>query len=196
MRIALVGARGSGKTTLLDQIAQLYPNIKTIDLDRYIEAEKGQPIANIFTCFGEPEFRRIEEECLKELSKKISEQVIVAVGAGYVGDIPDGFTCVWIQRSTDLDGRIFLDRPRLDPDLNELEEYLHRYSKRRQVYKKQSNFQYELPEGEHPMQAEAFLSCFLNPPEKPYGDFDFTVYSEMAEQEEFLKRLIDLCQVC
>src|SRR6185312_17252388 len=79
MSIVLIGARGSGKSTtgvrLADKLWQTF-----VDLDERIVTRAGKSIKEIFEQDGEPEFRRLETEVLREIVK-LPEHVI-ALGGG------------------------------------------------------------------------------------------------------------------
>ena len=78
-RIYLMGYMGSGKSTLGKKIASAM-DFQFIDLDKAIEENTHQTIAEIFNDFGEAHFRKLETKILKEVSKK--EQVVIALGGG------------------------------------------------------------------------------------------------------------------
>ncbi len=82
--LALVGYRGTGKSTvgriLADRLGRPFA-----DADKEIEARDGRTIRAIFAEDGEPAFRRIEGEVLRELTAKLPGG-IVATGGGAVLD--------------------------------------------------------------------------------------------------------------
>ena len=65
--IILVGFMGAGKTAVGKALAKLLKR-KFIDLDEKIEKAEGMPIAEIFAKKGEPYFRKIEKDAVKEIS--------------------------------------------------------------------------------------------------------------------------------
>jgi shikimate kinase len=79
MNIFLIGFMGCGKTTLGKQLAKEL-GYQFIDQDTVIEKKQGMTIAEIFSVFGEPKFREIENETLKELAK--GSKSIIATGGG------------------------------------------------------------------------------------------------------------------
>lgn len=77
--VFLIGFMGSGKTTWGRKLAT-----KTgrafIDLDDVIVTKIGMPIADYFTQYGEPAFRQIESQTLKNLP--LVEPAVVSTGGG------------------------------------------------------------------------------------------------------------------
>ncbi len=146
-----------------------------IDLDEEIVRREKRTIADIFTVAGEAEFRRLEENTLISLVSEIdvnadieaieshhegrldgaieygingeNQDVFIATGAGYMGAVPEGWTCLWLRRPTDQVGRIFLDRPRLNSNISPLEEYELRHKEREQIYRMRADFELTIPEG-------------------------------------------------
>jgi len=82
MSIVLIGYRGSGKTTvgkrLADRLWQPF-----VDVDDLIVAKAGKSIREIFEQKGEPAFRTIEAQVVKEIAK-LSDHVI-GLGGGTLG---------------------------------------------------------------------------------------------------------------
>lgn len=77
--IYLIGFMGTGKTTVAKAL-QKRTGWQTLDTDDVIEMKTGRKIADIFRDQGEEEFRRMETEVLREVSRK--GKVIVACGGG------------------------------------------------------------------------------------------------------------------
>jgi len=81
--IFLVGFMGCGKSTvghaLSDRLGWPF-----VDLDQEIERREKTTISDIFETRGEPEFRRVESEALKERIRSISSgrPNVVALGGG------------------------------------------------------------------------------------------------------------------
>jgi len=80
--IALIGFMGSGKSTVAFAAAALLGRM-AVDLDRVVENEAGEPIADIFLAEGEAGFRRREANALLE---QLEGSVVVALGGGAVID--------------------------------------------------------------------------------------------------------------
>lgn len=75
--IYLCGFMGCGKTHIGRKLSKSL-KLPFIDLDRYIVEKENRSIPEIFEQSGEPYFRKLEAECLKELE----EGYIVATGGG------------------------------------------------------------------------------------------------------------------
>lgn len=60
-----MGLPGAGKSTIGRRLAKAL-DVEFLDTDAAIEARTGRIIADIFATDGEPEFRRIEEEVIRE----------------------------------------------------------------------------------------------------------------------------------
>jgi shikimate kinase len=80
--IVLIGYRGSGKTTIGRRLADKLWQ-KFFDTDEAIVAKAGKSIADIFEQDGEPAFRDIEAQVIKEASA-LGDHVI-AIGGGALG---------------------------------------------------------------------------------------------------------------
>lgn len=79
--IALVGLPGSGKSTVGRQLARRL-NLPFRDSDHVIEERIGCTIREFFEREGEPAFREIEEEVIRELTD--GEPAVLATGGGAV----------------------------------------------------------------------------------------------------------------
>ena len=80
--IVLCGFMGSGKTTVGRKVARL-TGLPFIDLDRYIEAQEGMTIPEIFAQHGEPYFRDLETKYVTEISAR-EEGCVLSLGGGTV----------------------------------------------------------------------------------------------------------------
>lgn len=101
--ILLIGMPGCGKTTLGEALAKEI-GYDFVDMDRYIEEEKGQSIVEIFKN-GEKVFRDIETATSEKLSKL--KGVVVSSGGGIVTrkeniDYFKDFIVIFINRPLDL----------------------------------------------------------------------------------------------
>ena len=112
-----------------------------VDLDEYIVKKENRSIPEIFEQSGEPYFRELESECLKELG----EGCIVATGGGTLINEntaeyanKQGVTVFLDARFPVCYGRIKDDKNR-PLAVNNTREQLYRiYLKRRKIYKKHS----------------------------------------------------------
>ena len=77
--IYLMGMPGCGKTTIGKELAKKL-NYNFIDLDDYIETEKGISIATIFKIHGEDFFRKVEQKAVIDSSKW--NNTVIACGGG------------------------------------------------------------------------------------------------------------------
>jgi shikimate 5-dehydrogenase/shikimate kinase len=149
MTTVIIGQRGVGKTQFLKRLHRYLGNSgpHCFDLDLEVEKKTKKTVRQIFETDGEPAFRDFEKQVFNELL--ISEKgAFIAVGAGFpVGLIPENAKVLWLQRATDPQGRIFLDRPRLEKDLSPLQEYEKRGRLRDLHFKNVYDQIYLMPEG-------------------------------------------------
>ena len=80
MKLFVVGYMASGKTTFGKVLADKL-NLPFIDLDQFIETNRGMTITELFREKGEAEFRKIESEMLR-LASGGDSSVVVACGGG------------------------------------------------------------------------------------------------------------------
>ena len=147
MKRVFIGHRGVGKTQLLRRHQSYFPGIKHFDLDAEIEKFVERPLAEFFNEKGESTFREVENLVYNKITQNNSEYVI-ALGAGFNSEnILSHDEVIFVTRVTDKDGRVFLNRPRLEPELGPLEEFKKRYSQREAKYLKKADFVYRMPEG-------------------------------------------------
>ena len=146
IKLVLIGHRGVGKSELLQRLKSYFPQFQYFDLDSVISEKLANPVYKIFETFGEDYFRGKEVETARLILNK--KDVIVSLGAGYnLENLPEDVICIWVRRTTDADGRIFLNRPSLDPNLKPLDDYLARFEKRNKKYFEKADFIYDMPEG-------------------------------------------------
>jgi len=81
--IYLVGFMGTGKSAVGKSLAAKL-KASFLDLDTLIEEKEKREIVDIFTKEGEPFFRKLEKDNLKEVSRK--DGLVVACGGGIVLD--------------------------------------------------------------------------------------------------------------
>jgi len=83
--IILVGFMGTGKTAVGKGLAEKR-GMEFVDMDEIIEQRQGKSIPAIFSEDGEPHFRALERELVRELSGQ--EGLVIGAGGGIVID-PD-----------------------------------------------------------------------------------------------------------
>ena len=150
MITVIVGHRGTGKTELVKRIQSSTHNsdVEFVDLDESIESKIGKTIRELFFEHGEDYFRELERQLFLETLQKPHKEMYLVVGAGFdVSVIPDKVRTLWVRRQSDRDGRIFLNRPRLNPELSPVEEFLKRAEQREPRYADVADEIYLMPEG-------------------------------------------------
>lgn len=80
-RAVLVGLPGSGKSTIGRRLAKAL-GVEMLDTDAVIEQQTGRSIADIFATDGEQEFRRIEEQVVRQALAE--HDGVVSLGGGAV----------------------------------------------------------------------------------------------------------------
>lgn len=193
MKLVLIGHRGTGKSHLLERLKHywkdLTPTPKYFDLDREIEFREGKTVSQIFTEIGEESFRKLEAEVFHQINQNQNDFVI-ALGAGFpLQEIPEDCRRLWVRRKTDSLGRIFLNRPRLNPDMSPLDEYLQRMPLREERYRKHATDEYIMPEGietPNPTEQKIFQEDFRN-----LGGILTLLPSHFQNSESLQKRIRD-----
>lgn len=79
-RVVLTGFMGVGKSSIARHLSHLL-KIEKLDLDYFIEAKEKRLIAEILNSVGEPHYREIESECLREILEE-KDAGIIALGGG------------------------------------------------------------------------------------------------------------------
>lgn len=79
--IVLAGFMGTGKSAVGMELSRLL-NMKLIDVDTEIERSQKMTINEIFKQFGEPRFREIETEMIKQISQ--NNNIIISTGGGAI----------------------------------------------------------------------------------------------------------------
>ncbi|TXI51382.1 shikimate kinase [Mycolicibacter arupensis] len=98
-KAVLVGLPGAGKSTIGRRLAKAL-DVEMLDTDAAIEARTGRTIADIFATEGEPEFRRIEEEVIREALAEHSGVLSLGGGAVTTPGVRDalaGHTVVFLE---------------------------------------------------------------------------------------------------
>lgn len=207
MITAIVGHRGTGKSQLMKRL-QLYlagQEIEFVDLDLEIESKAGKSLRELFLEHGESYFREMERQLFLETLQKAQQKTFIVVGAGFdVSSIPETVRVIWARRVTDLDGRIFLDRPRLNASVSPLEEYEKRAITRESHFAERADEIYLMPEGifENHHRAMAIEKSILTQQMEHIGGA-ITVLPEVLQSEKrwsffkerFAGRGVDLFEI-
>jgi len=103
--VALVGMMGAGKTSIGKRLAARL-EVGFADADHEIEAAAGMTVAEIFSKYGEPEFRRLERSVIARLLH--SPAHILATGGGAFMDTAtreamkaEAFT-IWLKAPVEI----------------------------------------------------------------------------------------------
>lgn len=78
--IILIGFMGAGKTSIGKRLAKR-SGLTFADTDELIEARQQEKISDIFARHGEPYFRDLETEILRELLRE-EKRLVISVGGG------------------------------------------------------------------------------------------------------------------
>lgn len=79
--IILIGFMACGKSSVGRRLSQAI-DLEFLDTDSLIEQKAGTSISDIFFTQGEPAFRTMETECLKELINREGGAFVLSVGGG------------------------------------------------------------------------------------------------------------------
>ena len=83
-KVTLIGMMGTGKSKFGRLVANNL-NFNFYDVDSLIEKQLKKTIKEVFEKYGEPFFRKVEEETIKKLLFQIrenNEKVIISIGGG------------------------------------------------------------------------------------------------------------------
>ena len=80
MNVILCGMMGAGKTTIGVKVAEV-TDLRWYDTDELIVDKHGK-ISDIFEYYGEPYFRKIETDIVKELAAQ--DKLVISTGGGLV----------------------------------------------------------------------------------------------------------------
>jgi XRE family aerobic/anaerobic benzoate catabolism transcriptional regulator len=131
--IALLGLRGAGKTTIGRQLARRL-HVRFVELDRRIEKAADMSLGELFSLYGEEQYRRLEREALARVLAE-NRSIVLATGGGIVAS-PDTYallkkhaTTVWLRATPEDhwnrvvrqgDRRPMADHPQAMADLRAL----------------------------------------------------------------------------
>jgi shikimate kinase len=100
--IVITGFMGCGKSKVAGELARMR-NIAMVDLDEWITARMGRSPAQLISEDGEPAFREIESNALRELLEKGEAGVIALGGGAWIEkvnrDLIDQYSCttIWLD---------------------------------------------------------------------------------------------------
>lgn len=101
--VALLGLRGAGKTTVGRQLARRL-HVRFVELDRRVERLAEMSLAELFSLYGEEQYRRLERDALAQLIHE-NRPMVLATGGGIVA-APETFALlrkhavtVWLRAS-------------------------------------------------------------------------------------------------
>jgi shikimate kinase len=139
--IVFIGFMGVGKTTIGKKVATKL-NREFIDMDERIEKEYNMPVTQIFTVYGEEEFREKEKSLIASLAEQEKKVISVGGGAFLQEEIRETClaSCIVIFLELSLEawkdrlGLIIDSRPVLQgKSMEEMEELFY---KRQDIYRK------------------------------------------------------------
>ncbi len=79
--IVMVGLMGAGKTSIGRALARRL-GVEFVDSDKEIEAAAGCSVVDIFSMYGEQEFRRVEQQVIKRILDTKPTAKVVSTGEG------------------------------------------------------------------------------------------------------------------
>jgi shikimate kinase len=103
--ITLIGLMGAGKSTVGRRLAQLV-DLPFRDADTEIESAARMSIAEIFSAYGEPEFRALEARVVARLAQD-GPQVLATGGGAYMAEetramLREKSVTVWLKADLDV----------------------------------------------------------------------------------------------
>ena len=145
--IVLIGFRGTGKSTIAKQLAA---NLKWeyLSTDEQVEKKEGKTIDQIVKKKGWEYFRKLESDIMEELPPL--PNIVIDTGGGIVEDennikrLSVSSIIVWIDAQVeDIIKRLrqSKNRPLLNRN-NLIEDIEYNYKKRKPIYKRYSNLQF------------------------------------------------------
>ncbi|MFQ5630185.1 MAG: shikimate kinase [bacterium] len=166
--IYLVGFMGSGKTRQGELLAKAL-NREFVDTDRLLTEEYNMSITEIFNKFGEPQFRRLELEKLRFISK--FRKHVVALGGGTVVN-EEAWPILWhsgrtiyLQRSPQQlveQLRKFENRPLLkNTPQEELLEFVSEMLEKREPHYFKADYTFECQDGWEKEETARHLYAFI-----------------------------------
>ncbi len=191
----IIGHRGTGKTSWIKTVQNHFEEnhlpILTFDVDQQIEKKTQKTIFHLFEK-GESSFRKVEkkvfQQCLQK-SKNFNGIVLISLGAGYSDDIPHFCTVIHLKRTSDSDGRIFFNRPRLLSNKDSLSEYQELYKKRELLYQSQRDLVWTRLDGFQGFGVED--QVFFGEKSLPFTNGVLTLQEKQFPNEEKLENFLN-----
>ena len=137
--IVITGFMGCGKSQVARELARRL-NVPMIDLDDRITATEGRTPAQLITEAGEPAFRAIETNTLRELLQESEAGVIALGGGAWIEsanrDLIDQFGCltIWLDAPFALCWERISVSDEVRPLGKTIEEAEARYNLRKPIY--------------------------------------------------------------
>ena len=103
--VALVGMMGAGKTSIGKRLAARL-EVPFADADHEIEAAADRSVADIFSKYGEPEFRRLERSVIGRLLHD-TPHVLATGGGAYMNELTraamkEAAFTIWLKAPIDI----------------------------------------------------------------------------------------------
>src|ERR1044072_8651518 len=137
--IVITGFMGCGKSKVARELA-LRRNVTVVDLDEWITSRVGRSPAQLITEDGEPAFRKIESNALRDLLEAREAGVIALGGGAWVekenGALIDehGCTTIWLDTPFEICWERITASEEDRPLGRTREEAEARYNRRRSIY--------------------------------------------------------------
>ena len=103
--IVIIGLMGAGKSTIGKRLAQML-GLAFIDADAEIEAVSRMTIPELFTAYGEPEFRDLERRVIRRILRS-GPRVLATGGGAFMNEttrrtIAKAGVSVWLKAELDV----------------------------------------------------------------------------------------------
>lgn len=103
--VVLIGLMGAGKSAIGRKLAACL-GLPFVDADHEIEAAAQMTVADIFECYGEPEFRRLEASVMARLLSD-GPSVLATGGGAFMNEgtralVAEAGVSVWLSADIDL----------------------------------------------------------------------------------------------
>jgi shikimate kinase len=137
--IIITGFMGSGKTKVAWELARRM-NLVMVDLDNWIEEREGRSVAQIIVEHGEPAFRSIESNALRDVLQTNAADVIALGGGAWIEETNRqtidqyGCTTVWLDAPFEMCWARIETSGEERPLGKTREQSLELYERRRPIY--------------------------------------------------------------